>query len=241
LTMKHTLTRAGFLFKLGINSRILPLAALALAVNTAAAGANAGVPQDHPAQRGRDDFAVQVGSYNEIALANDRAARLRSAGLDARVVRAEIRGRGVWYRVQAGRFASRDEASLYGAALLARGVTREFIVTKFSAVSPHAPPPMLHTAASGGRRASSGSVSQPAPPPAPPAVDVPLSEDDIVWVSTPGRKDAADYTPARILLRDGRTIGVDEVWEVSAGLWYRRGGVVAFLHRSTVKAVQTSR
>jgi cell division protein FtsN len=81
-----------------------------------------------PPAPNKGNLTIQVGSYNNQAQANDRAAGLQSAGVDARVVRADIPGRGTWYRVQIGGFASREEALGYGNQLRAKGVP-EFIVT----------------------------------------------------------------------------------------------------------------
>lgn len=77
----------------------------------------------------RGNLTLQVASFNDQSQANDRVARLKAAGVDASVVRAEIPGKGTWYRVQIGRFASRDEAGSFGNQLRSRGVVQEFIVT----------------------------------------------------------------------------------------------------------------
>lgn len=70
---------------------------------------------------------IQIGSYNEAAQAEERVATLRSAGYEARSVAVEIPKRGTWYRVQSGRFVSRDEAERYGKQLREKGVVSNFI------------------------------------------------------------------------------------------------------------------
>jgi cell division protein FtsN len=75
------------------------------------------------------NFTVQVGSYNDAAQAEERAGRLRSSGIEARVVRADIPRRGTWYRVQAGRFASQQEASRFATEIKGKGATDDFIIT----------------------------------------------------------------------------------------------------------------
>ncbi len=77
----------------------------------------------------RGNLKVQIGSINDQAQADERAARLISAGFDARVVRADIPGKGTWYRVQVGGFASREEATNYGNQLKAKNLAQNFIVT----------------------------------------------------------------------------------------------------------------
>jgi cell division protein FtsN len=75
------------------------------------------------------NFTVQVGSYNDAAQAEERAGRLRSSGIEARVVRADIPRRGTWYRVQAGRFASQQEATRFASEIKGKGATDDFIIT----------------------------------------------------------------------------------------------------------------
>jgi len=84
-------------------------------------------PVAPPVNRG--NLTVQIGSFNDQAQANERAARLKSGGADARVVRADIPGKGTWYRVQVGGFASREEATSYGNQLKAKNLAQDFIVT----------------------------------------------------------------------------------------------------------------
>lgn len=83
-----------------------------------------------PSAPNKGNLTVQVGSFKDQGEANDRAARLKSAGAtDARVVKVDIPGKGVWYRVQVGGFASREEAMSYGGQLRSKGVASDFIVT----------------------------------------------------------------------------------------------------------------
>jgi len=72
---------------------------------------------------------IQVGSYNAASEAEARVANLKSAGFEARSVEVEIPKRGTWYRVQSGRFVSRDEAERYGKQLRDKGVVSSFITT----------------------------------------------------------------------------------------------------------------
>lgn len=78
-------------------------------------------------------FTVQVGSYSERAQAEAQVGSLQSSGFEARVVAAELPKRGTWYRVQSGRFASRDEATRYGTQLRAEGAADNLLVMKIEA------------------------------------------------------------------------------------------------------------
>jgi hypothetical protein len=42
----------------------------------------------------------------------------------------------------------------------------------------------------------------------------------------------------RLLLVDGTTLEVDEVWDDAEGVWYRRGGVTNFVERARVKTIE---
>ena len=75
----------------------------------------------------KGNWTIQVASFNDQAQANDRAARLKSAGVDARVVRAEIPGKGTWYRVYLGSAGTREEAISYGNQLKAKNLIQDFI------------------------------------------------------------------------------------------------------------------
>ncbi|HYY58909.1 MAG TPA: SPOR domain-containing protein [Pyrinomonadaceae bacterium] len=82
-----------------------------------------------PALQTEGGFTLQVGSYNDSAQAQERVAKLGSAGVWANVIRVEIPRRGTWYRVQTGSFRSREEATRFGAQLRAKGAVADFIVT----------------------------------------------------------------------------------------------------------------
>ena len=76
-------------------------------------------------------MTIQVDSFKDQGEADARAATLnaRTSG-DFRVVRADIPGRGVWYRVQKAQgFSSREAALKYGNGLRAQNLISNFIVT----------------------------------------------------------------------------------------------------------------
>jgi cell division septation protein DedD len=77
----------------------------------------------------RGNITIQAGSYNDMAQANDRVAKLKAANETARVVTANIPGKGTWYRVQIGRFPSREQAASYATQLRAKNLVQEFLVT----------------------------------------------------------------------------------------------------------------
>lgn len=75
-------------------------------------------------------FTIQVGSYPSNAEAQERISKLSSGDVEARAVRVEIPKRGTWYRVQLGRFHSREEATRFGSQLRSKGAIQDFVVAE---------------------------------------------------------------------------------------------------------------
>ena len=74
-------------------------------------------------------WTIQVAAYADEAQANARRAVLQSRGMTARVVRAELPGKGTWYRVQVGDFPTREAGMAFGRDLRAKGVVSDFLVS----------------------------------------------------------------------------------------------------------------
>ncbi|MGB9180370.1 MAG: SPOR domain-containing protein [Pyrinomonadaceae bacterium] len=89
---------------------------------------NAVATQQAHAEQSGNGYLLQFGSHPQSQAAEEQAARLRAAGVEARVVEALIPKRGTWYRVQAGNFANAEEATRYANGLRSRGVVGAFIV-----------------------------------------------------------------------------------------------------------------
>lgn len=76
-------------------------------------------------------LAIQIASFKSAGDAQQSVARLKSAGVEARVVKADVPGMGIRFRVQTGRFTNETEAAKYAGELRAKGVARDFIVTGY--------------------------------------------------------------------------------------------------------------
>jgi cell division septation protein DedD len=74
-------------------------------------------------------WTIQVAAYADEAQANARRASLQSRGMTARVVRADLPGKGTWYRVQVGDFPTREAGMVFGRDLRAKGVVSDFLVS----------------------------------------------------------------------------------------------------------------
>jgi cell division septation protein DedD len=77
----------------------------------------------------RGNITIQVASFKDLAQASERVANLKSQGVEARIVDADIPGNGTWHRVYIGRFPNRDEARNFGNQLKDRGTVGDFLVT----------------------------------------------------------------------------------------------------------------
>lgn len=82
-----------------------------------------------PATPNRGNITIQAGSYNDQGQANAKVSALKAANETARVVQVNIPGKGTWYRVQIGRFPSREQATSYANQLRAKNVVQEYLVT----------------------------------------------------------------------------------------------------------------
>jgi photosystem II stability/assembly factor-like uncharacterized protein/cell division septation protein DedD len=82
----------------------------------------------HAQSRG---FTVQVASRQSEAEALAEMAKLAAAGLPAHIVRANVPGKGVWYRVRYGRFGTLAEAQLNAERSHKRGTISDYIVTLY--------------------------------------------------------------------------------------------------------------
>jgi hypothetical protein len=76
-------------------------------------------------------FTLQVQADPEEAVAAALAARLRGRGLDAYYVRASVPGKGVFYRVRIGRFATESQARALAEELRRSGLAVAHFVAKY--------------------------------------------------------------------------------------------------------------
>lgn len=74
-------------------------------------------------------WTLQVAAYSDEAQANARRAALQSRGMVSRVVRADLPGKGTWYRVQVGDFPTREAGMVFGRDLRAKGLVSDFLVS----------------------------------------------------------------------------------------------------------------
>ncbi len=73
-------------------------------------------------------FAIQIASPTSEAEANNLIEELNAKGIKAYLVKSEVQGKGVRYRVRVGKFASAQEAKTAANQLTASGAIGEFAV-----------------------------------------------------------------------------------------------------------------
>jgi cell division protein FtsN len=75
-------------------------------------------------------YTIQVGSFQDRESAERLALELESKGFDAYVEKAQIPGRGVWYRVRVGTFETKAEAQAWAERNLEKIGRRGFPTTR---------------------------------------------------------------------------------------------------------------
>jgi SPOR domain len=99
-------------------------------------------------------YTVQIKASPNRAEAEEEVRQLKAKNISAYIVKSDVPGKGVFYRVRAGVFTTRNDANRFGADLQQRGVVAEFFVTNYekpsdevaSRPAPTSPPPPKATA-----------------------------------------------------------------------------------------------
>jgi hypothetical protein len=107
-----------------------------------------------PAAAQSATYTVQIKASPNKAEAEEEVRQLKAKNISAYIVKSDVPGKGVFYRVRAGVFATRNDANRFGADLQQRGVVSEFFVTNYekpsneiaSRPAPTSPPPPKATA-----------------------------------------------------------------------------------------------
>jgi hypothetical protein len=76
-------------------------------------------------------YTLQFKASPTRAEAEEEVRQLRVKNIPAYIVKSDVPGKGVFYRVRAGVFSNRTDANKFGANLQQRGVVAEFFVTPY--------------------------------------------------------------------------------------------------------------
>jgi cell division septation protein DedD len=103
-----------------------------------AAQINTAAPSPETAQAGHDGgYQLQVSSFRSQAEAESFADQLRARGHKAYVLEARVPGRGTWYRVRIGPFATQHAAMQYRVTFEAREHVVPFVVPPETTAKAH--------------------------------------------------------------------------------------------------------
>jgi len=75
-------------------------------------------------------YTLQIGSHPKIETAREQVSNAEAAGLKPMLRIVELPGRGRWYRIFVGGYASKDEADSSGKDLQSKGLVDSYIVAK---------------------------------------------------------------------------------------------------------------
>jgi hypothetical protein len=117
-------------------------------------------------------YTVQIKASPTKAEADEEVRQLKAKSISAYIVKSDVPGRGVFYRVRAGVFSNREDAKRYGANLQQRGLVSEFFVTAYekpaddvaSRPAPTSPPSAKATAKTNQPAATPGESPAPTRP-----------------------------------------------------------------------------
>jgi len=88
------------------------------------------LPPSRSSKPVKPKYTIQVGSFQDRESAERLALELESKGFDAYVEKAQIPGRGVWYRVRVGTFETKAEAQAWAERNLEKIGRRGFPTTR---------------------------------------------------------------------------------------------------------------
>jgi CHAT domain-containing protein/Tfp pilus assembly protein PilF len=77
-------------------------------------------------------YTIQFAAAPELETAQDKVKELKARGVDAYIVKSEVKGKGTFFRVRAGNFRTLVEAQKYGAGLKDKGVVSEYFVARYA-------------------------------------------------------------------------------------------------------------
>jgi CHAT domain-containing protein len=76
-------------------------------------------------------YTIQFEASPELETAQEKVKLLKSQGIDAYIVKTEVKGKGTFFRVRGGNFRTQIEAQKYGADLRGRGSVDDFFVARY--------------------------------------------------------------------------------------------------------------
>lgn len=84
-------------------------------------------------------FAVQIEAFPSRAEAEQKVSQLKAQGLAAYIVKSNVPGKGVFFRVRVGNFTARPAAERYGQQLKTQGAIADFYIAAYETPEPETP------------------------------------------------------------------------------------------------------
>jgi CHAT domain-containing protein len=84
-------------------------------------------------------YTIQFEAAPALETAKEKVKGLKAKGVDAYIVKSEVKGKGTFFRVRAGNFPTQTEAQKYGADLKGKGAVSEFFVARYEPPQGEAP------------------------------------------------------------------------------------------------------
>jgi CHAT domain-containing protein len=78
-------------------------------------------------------YTIQFEAAPALQTAQEKVNGLKAQGVDAYIVKSEVKGKGTFFRVRAGNFRTPTEAQKYGTDLRGKGTVEEFFVARYEA------------------------------------------------------------------------------------------------------------
>jgi CHAT domain-containing protein/Tfp pilus assembly protein PilF len=78
-------------------------------------------------------YTVQLEATPALKTAQETVKRLRAQGVDAYILKSRAKGKGVFFRVRAGKFPAQADANKYGADLQQKGLVSGYFVARYVA------------------------------------------------------------------------------------------------------------
>jgi SPOR domain len=76
-------------------------------------------------------YTVQLEALPLLEKAQERVIQLKAQGLEAYIVKSQVTGKGIFFRVRVGKFPNQNEARKYGASLQNRGVVPGYFIAAY--------------------------------------------------------------------------------------------------------------
>jgi CHAT domain-containing protein/Tfp pilus assembly protein PilF len=88
--------------------------------------ANAGLASGKTAS-----YTVQIEAIPSLEPAREKVKQLKTQGVDAYIIKSEVKSKGIFFRVRVGNFPTQAEANKYGTELQEEGVLSQFFVARY--------------------------------------------------------------------------------------------------------------